>query len=67
MDENTTDELFRFRAMMDQSSEVARELAHQTAVFYNTLIADGVDRGDATDLTREYVAQMLSGDFDDEE
>ena len=58
--EELQDAVFRFRAMMDQSREVAVELAHQTAAFYNALIEDGVDRVDATELTREYVASMLN-------
>ena len=67
MDERELEEaVFRFRAMMDQGREVAVELANSTAAFYSTLIADGVDRVDATELTREYVAQMLSGDFGEE-
>ena len=53
------DQTARFRALMDQGREAAVELAHSAAAFYTTLIADGVDRVDATDLTREYVAQML--------
>jgi len=67
VDERELEEaVFRFRAMMDQGREVAVELAHSAAAMYNTLIQDGVDRVDATELAREYVAQMLSGDFDEE-
>ena len=54
------DQTARFRALMDQGREAAVELAHSAAAFYRTLIEDGVDRIDATELTREYVVAMLS-------
>lgn len=60
------DRLITFRAQMDQAAAAGIELARAAAGFYAQLIAKGLPEEAATAITVEYVAQLMSGEVDDE-
>lgn len=61
------DRLIAFRAQMDQAAAAGIELARAAAMFYGQMIGMGVPDQAATAITVEYVAQLMSGEPDEED
>lgn len=46
--------------MAEQLEAVTETVAHTVAVFWKTLVADGVDEETATQLAWEYISHLVS-------
>lgn len=55
------EEELRGVAAMDQSAAAIKNMAELIAVFWNTLVAQGIPHDSATELTRPLLIKVLGG------